>query len=67
MSKPPKVVEKEVENAPDAPDVEGQEPEMEYPGGMKRALIMLSVYLSVFLITLVSVFYFQSWFSHQCL
>lgn len=49
----PEVAE-EVEKAPSAPDakVQGQQ-EMEYPGMMKRALIMVSVYLSVFLITLV--------------
>ncbi|CRG89875.1 Putative HC-toxin efflux carrier TOXA [Talaromyces islandicus] len=54
-----KDVDKDAEKAPDAMDVKGQdlhvkgkESEMEYPGMMKRALIMLSVYFSVFLITL---------------
>lgn len=46
----------EVEKVPDAPDVRAQEQQMEYPGATKRALIMVSVYFSVFLITLVSVF-----------
>jgi hypothetical protein len=52
--------EVEVEKAPNAPDVNVQEQQMEYPGATKRALIMLSVYLSVFLITLVSAFYFYN-------
>lgn len=30
-----------------------QQPEMEYPDSKRRALIMLSVYLSIFLVTLV--------------
>jgi hypothetical protein len=50
----------EVEKGPNAPDNKGQEPQMEYPGATKRALIMVSVYLSVFLITLVSAFYFRN-------
>ncbi|KAH8810959.1 major facilitator superfamily domain-containing protein [Xylogone sp. PMI_703] len=42
----------EVEKAPDAPDVKAKEPQMEYPNMTKRALTMVAVYFSVFLITL---------------
>jgi hypothetical protein len=51
--------EAEVEKASDAPKVVAQEPQMEYPGAAKRALVMVSVYLCIFLITLVGAFYLE--------
>lgn len=41
-----------------------QQPEMEYPDSKRRALIMLSVYLSIFLVTLVRLAFSSLLFSH---